>query len=631
MKYFKVYKPALSDEDAEPVAVGNMLIVCDGLGATGQNKHEINGQKHTSAYFGSRCVSCAAQEFFSMAGDKIWSEKPQLFFQEFKGYLCESLRAYIRMHNLQKTIKGKSAELLPTTFAMAVFKEDEDFIHIYSVWAGDSRVYLLSAGDGLQQISEDDVEGTFDAMKSLGTSNMCNSISGEGEGRFYLNYKRYRIKKQLNLFLFVASDGCFDYLATPMDFEYLLEFAIDRMPETDDVSLIETKISEIYSGSNLLDDTTMAGVIFNETGSEELKKQYKERFTKIKDCYRQPTEGSRQEIRTYENDINTEQLAANKALRDLGRQAVPYVCSLLDGKLLEENGCLKDEIYHLPCMVVYRENMQERNHKIEEFQSLHDNIQQELKRMGENIRDSFQKEYIPFYIRNEEIINTFVRTRLKKLVLRYREKEKTRTDSVKKIKYLSGCTEEILRNMQSDIEYGNEQNFRMRISELQKTVNTIEKEGRTVFGKEQSSELYQQIVEEFLNSGELSLAFDNAKKSGFIEFSETMKLYEEYEQLKNIRDQYAKKIDSLKNSSGSNRYISSLGNVFVNEFINIPFMKTWIPEDMYNKIEQYKQMCKKQDTLKDTIDAAHEYIDSLWRESYKDTYELYNTVCGGRV
>lgn len=631
MKYFKVYKPALSDEDAEPVAGENMLIVCDGLGATGQNKHEINGQKHTSAYFGSRCVSCTAQKFFSMASDKIWSEEPQLFFHEFKEYLVENLYAYISMHNLQKTIKGKSAELLPSTFAMALFKEDEDVIHIYSIWAGDSRIYLLSAGDGLQQLSEDDVEGTFDAMKSLGTSNMCNSISGEGEDRFYLNYKRYRIKKQPNLFLFAASDGCFDYLATPMDFEYLLEFAMDRMPDTDDVSLIGTKISEIYSGGNLLDDTTMAGIIFNETGSEELKQQYKERFTKVKDSFRQPTEDSRQGIRIYENDLNTEQLAANKTLRDLGRQVVPYACSLLDGKLPEENGCLKDEIYLLPCMAVYKENMQERNRKIEEFQSLYDNTQQELEHMKVGIKDSFHREYIPFYIRNEKITNAFGMPSLKKLVLRYREKERTRTEFVENIKYLSGYTGKILRNIQSDIECENEQDFQLHCKELQEKTGSIEINGSVFFGKEQSSKLYQQIMKEFLSSGKLSLAFNNAKKAGFIGFPETMKLYEESRQLKSKMDQYAKKIESLKNSTGSSRYINSLGNVFVNEFINIPFMKTWIPEDMYNKIEQYNQMCIKQDTLKNTIDAAHKYIDSLWKDTYKDTYELYNTVCGGRV
>lgn len=633
MKYFKIYKPAFSDEDAEPVAEGNMLIICDGLGATGQNKHEINGQENTSAYWGARLVSCTAKDFFLMNQDGIWNEEPQFFFQKFKKYLGENLSEYINLHNLQKTIKGKSAELLPTTFAMAVFKEDEEFIHIFSIWAGDSRIYLLSADDGLQQISKDDVEGTFDAMKSLGTSNMCNNISGEGEEQFYLNYKQYKIKKQPNLFLFAASDGCFDYLATPMDFEYLLEVAIDCLAETDDISLIETNISSIYSGENLRDDTTMAGVIFNETCSEKLKQQYKERFKKIENSFRKPTEESRQKIRTYENDINAQLPAVNMALRDLSKQVVSYACSLLDEPQTDENSYLKDKIYNLPCMTSYMENIQERSNSIENFKNQQNKIQLKLKFMENDIAVSFQNEYIPIYIKAEKINDSNDITKLEKLVIKYREIVEENAHSAEKLNYIADKAEIMLRNIQSDINDKNYDNFQMHLSNLKNDVCKIEKDGKDILGEGQNTEhqLYQSIIDEFSKSGELDRVYNNVKNNGFIGFSETNKLYADYMQIKNTESQYTQKIAKLTDNSESIRHIRSLGNEFVIEFISIPDIETWISYDMYNKIKQYKQMCEKKDALEKTIDVEHNNIDSLWRDKYKETYELYDTVCGGKV
>lgn len=56
---FTVHCAAISDEDAPPEATEKLLIVCDGLGGTGQIKHKIGDQYYTSAYIGSRCVSDA--------------------------------------------------------------------------------------------------------------------------------------------------------------------------------------------------------------------------------------------------------------------------------------------------------------------------------------------------------------------------------------------------------------------------------------------------------------------------------------------------------------------------------------------------------------------------------------------
>ena len=60
---FTVHCAAISDEDAPPKATEQLLIVCDGLGGTGQTKHKIGDQYYTSAYIGSRCVSDAIKKY----------------------------------------------------------------------------------------------------------------------------------------------------------------------------------------------------------------------------------------------------------------------------------------------------------------------------------------------------------------------------------------------------------------------------------------------------------------------------------------------------------------------------------------------------------------------------------------
>ena len=84
MKNFYVHK-CVSNEDASPVADEKMVIVCDGLGGTGQNKHEVEGQTFTSAFWGAKWVSEIVKDWFSVNAEELWnSEDPKKFLAEFK-------------------------------------------------------------------------------------------------------------------------------------------------------------------------------------------------------------------------------------------------------------------------------------------------------------------------------------------------------------------------------------------------------------------------------------------------------------------------------------------------------------------------------------------------------------------
>ena len=69
--------------------------------------------------------------------------------------------------------------------------------------------------DGLAQLTKDDTE-VEDALDNL-TSDapMTNVLSADGQ--FQLNYKSVQVSQPA--FIFAATDGCFGYIPSPMEFE----------------------------------------------------------------------------------------------------------------------------------------------------------------------------------------------------------------------------------------------------------------------------------------------------------------------------------------------------------------------------------------------------------------------------
>lgn len=635
MKHFTVYSPAASDEDAEPVTNERMIIVCDGLGATGQNKHEIDGEIRSSAYLGSRCVCDAAEKFFSQNADKIWFTDAKNICQEFKDFLTNYLSDFINTYHLQKTIKGKSAELLPTTLAMAIFRENEGDIDIFTIWAGDSRVYLLSSNEGLQQISKDDVYGTFDAMESLELSNMRNSISGEGIDKFYLNYKRYNVKKQPNLFLFASSDGCFDYLASPMDFEYLLELSINKLPENDEISSIGTMISSFYCGNNLKDDSTMAGVIFNETNLNELKRQYEQRYKYVMENYRKPTEECICILGKCDSEINAALPEINKEFKVLSRQVIAYVCDVLDDKQSGTNNfTLKEQIRSLPCMEGYNKHIQESSKKIEKQKASIEYEEAELKRIEKNINESFFKEFVPLYIGDKRMLAYSQTGSMQNYLRRYFKKKKAKSDAAALLQGFSRDVLKIFENMKMYIEAEDNFKFAREKDKLDQIVLKIKEIGKNVFKDDIYNEqkLYSLFSDELSNSSEARSEYRRAWSKGFQEYPMTMEMYKKYKYIEEKIDSYKEAICKIKDSETSFQFINSMSAEFVNAFIEIQGLKELIPSDLYNKIQHYKSMCERQDCGKKLINQKRRDIDNLWREKYKNVYELYNkAIFGGEV
>ena len=284
---FTVDKPLKGhDEDAPAYADDKMLIVCDGLGGGGQNAYLVDGVKRTSAYLGSRRISAACQEFLSAHYDEFCSnmQSPATLIAELKTYISETLDYYVSEKGLKNIVRGKSMQMLPSTLTAIVYKHYEDHTDTLVISAGDSRAFVLTPEKGLQQISKDDVFDNVDAFEKSAT--MTNNIRQDGD--FHINYGYFSLPSKC--ILLVCTDGCFDYISTPMELEYRLEYSISKCGDLLDPSKdnLGQYLGSVLVNSGLKDDCTMAGVILGYSDSETTKNLFLRRALQVQEKYRNP-------------------------------------------------------------------------------------------------------------------------------------------------------------------------------------------------------------------------------------------------------------------------------------------------------------------------------------------------------
>lgn len=278
---YKFDKP-LHNEDAPAISNEKYLIVCDGLGAGGQNKHTINGETHSSAYFGSRLLSKICDGFYKENYDAIFdsiqnNENLSHIVSCLKTTIKAQLDEYVEQHKLVKTIKGKSIKMLPSTLSSMLFKENGDYIDVVVISAGDTRAFVLTAHSGLQQISKDDVDEDVDAFEkaTIVNNNICQDRD------FTLNFRCYKIKKPC--ILFVCSDGCYDYFSSPMEVEYIIEAVISKWFNSEKINsgnFGDILGDFIAKHSGLQDDCSMSGVFIGYQDEAVVRSEF---FARAKD------------------------------------------------------------------------------------------------------------------------------------------------------------------------------------------------------------------------------------------------------------------------------------------------------------------------------------------------------------
>ena len=144
----------------------------------------------------------------------------------------------------------------PTTAAAALVRNSEQGTEVQCFWAGDSRVYLMNR-EGLAQLTRDDVDGT-NAMSNLRSDGaLTNVVAADREFVLHAG-KKLRFGDKDPYMIFAATDGCFGYLPTPMDFEdMILTCLLKAEGPMDFRHRLEESISETAG-----DDYTLAFMSF---------------------------------------------------------------------------------------------------------------------------------------------------------------------------------------------------------------------------------------------------------------------------------------------------------------------------------------------------------------------------------
>lgn len=232
--------------------------VFDGCGGSGARRYD-KLQGKTGAFMASRVIAGAVKDWF-VSPCAFHEGKPDL------EALQTLMRTYLDLCKEQgdsaSAIKGKLMLAFPTTAAIVMYVLHEGRLTAHCVWAGDSRCYKLDAS-GLMQLTEDD-NGEQDAFENLTTDGvLTNVISAAKEIR--LHTKQIELREPC--FLFAATDGCFGYLSTPMEFEYLL---LDTLLLSASAEDWERRIDEVLQ-TVAGDDYTLCGAPFGFGGFERLK------------------------------------------------------------------------------------------------------------------------------------------------------------------------------------------------------------------------------------------------------------------------------------------------------------------------------------------------------------------------
>lgn len=277
-------------EDAPPLTNEKFSIICDGLGGSGSIKHQIieNGSNtpvnRTSGFLGSRIVSESVESYYSknysqlaiaLAQGHDFNRVATNFLVGLKNQISDSFSKKISEYNIDMSKATKTLKIFPTTLASTLYFKIDEKLYVLAIWAGDSRVYVLNPQNGLQLLSLDDAKDAEDEMKSA--SEMDNCISA-GQS-FHLNYALYDMKDPG--IVFSCSDGCFDYLQSPLHFEWLLlQTILECVPKVSGSALgiaLGNSIKECMYHT-IGDDTTMAGIIYGIDSMHDLKELYKPRM-----------------------------------------------------------------------------------------------------------------------------------------------------------------------------------------------------------------------------------------------------------------------------------------------------------------------------------------------------------------
>lgn len=239
-----------------------LTAVFDGCGGIGAKRYQ-NYHGKTGAYVASRAVAGSLGRWFARGAED----------QVLDYYVGTALHICMQYGDQQiSRIKGSLGKAFPTTMAVTSSSDDTDSINVMCFWSGDSRCYLLDTS-GLHQLTKDDTQ-TQSAMSNLTDDGVLTNVIN-GSVPYEIHRKSYTFPKPC--IVFSATDGCFGYITTPMEFEFLL---LKTMTESTCIIDWKKRLYCLFSEVSG-DDFTMCLAGYGFKTFLDVKACYRERYLEL--------------------------------------------------------------------------------------------------------------------------------------------------------------------------------------------------------------------------------------------------------------------------------------------------------------------------------------------------------------
>ena len=162
------------------------------------------------------------------------------------------------------------------------------------MWAGDSRGYVFS-DSGLYQITRDDLKGEIDPFDNIEQDGVLSNVISAND--FRLNVKDMVVNNRC--IILVATDGCYGYLRSPMDFESML---LSSLMEASSLKSWEETLSARI-GAVAADDYTLQALAIGFDTFDQLKSYYSTAYQQFQEKYGKhlKPDASQSELRTVWN------------------------------------------------------------------------------------------------------------------------------------------------------------------------------------------------------------------------------------------------------------------------------------------------------------------------------------------
>jgi serine/threonine protein phosphatase PrpC len=284
-----VLKVAEEDEhfeysDEMRVAIG----VCDGMGGKSAG---YGGQ--TGGAIAAHTAAQIAQEFLREHEGQLGQNNINSLQEKIDGILTQKA-----LHLPQSRVKSDLTDKkLGTTLAVGIAskpQQEEGTFHLDVAWIGDSRVYLLSSEKGLQQLTNDDLKEPKDAYELIyNDPPMSQYLAASMEPGWKIHWNSFEWEEKG--LLIVCTDGCFQYLKSPWEFEILL---LDSLAKSSNCDKWKELLMSSYE-SNKQDDVSL---LISPVGFDDklcftvLKSLYSRRLEFLKREYIQQDSATPQQL-----------------------------------------------------------------------------------------------------------------------------------------------------------------------------------------------------------------------------------------------------------------------------------------------------------------------------------------------